>query len=179
MRDERTYLLFLNAMLANKDFPLREHNEWMLEVARKNTPGSKATDIEILVRGRKEKSPLLGELGKDKTLLMFYDIDCGVCENVIKRIGMKRGLSEAISEGRLKVVAVYTEGDTDRWLRSEKIPSGWTDAIDPDNAVSMGDAYILSDTPELYLLDADGTVLLKGTSPDEVLQYLNRNSGGR
>ena len=82
-------------------------------------------------------------------------------------------LDKAVSDGRLSVLAIYTEGDEDVWLRTlPEIPKIWTAGNDR-MGIKDGALYDLKAMPSIYLLDSHKRVVLKDASFKQVLNKLN------
>ncbi len=156
MRDEEIYILFLEAVLKLDDIsPEKEMRaRYRLNQALKNRRGTKAADFRFITSDGKETT-LLKSLGDRLTMLMFYDPDCPQCSEA------KETLSTSKLPENIKVIAVDIAGDRSRWEKTiSTMPSDWETgfAIDP---VEDEEIYVIPALPVVYLLDADGTVLLK------------------
>ena len=84
-----------------------------------------------------------------------------------------RTLEKAVSGGKLSILAIYTEGDEDVWLRNlSEIPNTW--AVGNDRmCIKDGALYDLKTMPSLYLLDSNKQIVLKDASFDQVRNQLN------
>ncbi len=163
--DDGYYCVFLQEMLA-AGFPGRERMAEMLEMASKNLPGSVAADFEYIDRGDGRRRRLSDLRGRE-VLLMFYDPECGDCARAV-------GELDSVA-GQLRMLAVYAGGDRRRWDSGKgKIPQGWTDGFDT-GAVERDELYVVGALPVMYLLDAEGRVVLKEPA---VATVLSRYSNG-
>lgn len=157
MRNEETYILFLEA-LANADYLPAEEKlrpQLRLREALKNRPGSIAADFRGRLRDGRETSLHTLTHRADTTLMIFYDPDCEHCSEVIA------AMSATPPRQGWQILAVDYTGDYDRWLRSaQKIPAAWTDifALTPE---IDGNLYSIPASPVVYLLLPDSRVLLK------------------
>lgn len=81
---------------------------------------------------------------------------------------MDEDLKNAMSEEKVTVLAVYTEGDVDVWKKSLRdMPEGWI--VVHDNTVVKEKAlYDLKAMPSIYLLDGHKKVILKDAMYGEV-----------
>jgi hypothetical protein len=85
-------------------------------------------------------------------------------------------LADAVANGRLTVLAVYTEGDPDIWnSHAGQLPKGWIDAQDPSHVILDQELYDLTAMPTLYLLDARKRVVVKDASPEQVERFVSQN----
>lgn len=55
------------------------------------------------------------------------------------------------------------------------IPDGWIDAYCPDETLLDDEVYSLRSLPAIYLIDANGKVVLKNADPLDISDYLNNN----
>ena len=88
------------------------------------------------------------------------------------RLSVSQALLKEIREGRLVILSVYPDGETDEWLGSvEKYPKEWVVA-----SMENGDRYFdLRIMPALYLVDKDKKIILRNTSLEEVEKILKEN----
>ena len=88
------------------------------------------------------------------------------------RLSVSQSLLKEVREGRLVILSVYPDGETDEWLGSvEKYPKEWVVA-----SMENGDRYFdLRIMPALYLLDKDKKIILRNTSLEEVEKILKEN----
>ena len=178
MMDEEAYILFLNAITGSRfmDSDRKVRFESQLKDALKNRRGEKASDFSFVDRNGNSNSLYGTADGRSYRLLMFYDPDCAGCEHAKAMLSGNTAINDAIADGRLKVVAVYSDGDNEVWEKSKnKIPGNWISACSPDGAVDRDEVYVIRATPTLYLLAPDNTVLLKDAQAGEIIQALSVN----
>lgn len=176
MRNETYYILYLEGLLRLRGLPEEERLRpaYQLETARKNRPGSMATDFGYLTReGRRGR--LHDTAAGSRLLLLFYDPACGHCAEILRTLQDSPVLHGLVVEKKLSVLAVYTEGDRELWKRTRgDMPAEWTVAMDTEGIVERH-LYDLPAMPILYLLDTDKTVLLKDSSPTDLEAWLLMN----
>lgn len=70
-------------------------------------------------------------------------------------------LADAVTDGKLTVLATYTEGNPEAW-RSDlsNLPANWMVGTDRE-AIKLNALYDLKAMPSLYLLDGNKKVILK------------------
>lgn len=138
---------------------------FLLEMALKNFPGSRAADFNFLLADGSESS--LHALPEDsKYLLIFYDPNCFDCHTVFDDI-QKNPLPKGV-----KVLAMDAEYDLELWKQSaESLPKEWTVGFVTD-PIEDDDIYVIQSTPAIYLLAPDKTVILKDASLPEVRDAL-------
>ncbi len=174
MRNEDFYILFLESMLRLPSLcdAERERPAYLLEMARKNRPGTRATDFKYTDRKGKSRTLHGTKVGKDaRLLLLFYDPDCQHCQETLSTLSESQTINQLIASGKLAVLAIYTEGDRPLWEKTKgSMPSEWTVGYDDSNIAENGE-YNLPSMPILYLLDKDKKVLLKETTLEGITNY--------
>lgn len=169
MRSDELYMLFLQRMSASPAFSTaeRERYAYRLKNLAKNSVGAVATDFAYV--DRKGVKRTLMDTEGEYVMLYFNDPDCEVCHAVTELFAADSLIAD---NGRLKVVAVYPDADTDEW-RSHKqpFPPSWTDAYSPGGEVGDKQLYYIRATPTIYILDREKRVVLKDPQPELVLEW--------
>lgn len=177
MYDEETYILFLENMINSPilDIARTTRLRHQLRYAKLNRPGMKAADFSYTTREGK-RSKLHATHTSCPLLLLFYDPDCDHCKEVMNRLRSSSLLEQAVASGRLSVLAIYADFDTDLWKSTNKqLPKSWTVGLNVGEIYDK-ELYSLRSLPVLYLLDTDKTVILKDISPERLEQYLANQS---
>lgn len=144
----------------------KERIGFLLEMARKNRPGTKAADFAFDNRDG-DAGTLHGLPTDRRILLIFYDPDCNHCHETFDKI-IHTEFPEPI-----RIVAIDAEYDRMLWEASASLlPAEWTVGFAAD-PVQDEDIYILTTMPTLYLLDRDKTVILKDTTLPHIMSELN------
>ncbi len=165
--------LFFASFLENyleSEFPdnaEKQRASYLLEMARKNIPGSKASDFSFLLRDGSNQS-LYEIKNKIPLLVIFYDPDCFHCLETFEEI------KTADWKKLVEIIAIDAEEDKDLWQSSSHaLPAEWTVgfAVDP---IQDNETYVFQSMPTLYLLDNDKTVLLKDASPTLVGDFMKQ-----
>lgn len=157
MYNEEHHAHFLRAMLATDRLKGldRERAEYDLDVAMKNSRGTRAADFRFVTRDGRESR--LSDFCREHSLilLMFYDPDCESCSDVIARLS--RGM---VPEGA-SVLAIDAEGDRERWdTTRDTMPADWIVGYALDGIID-DELYVLPAMPVIYILDSSATVLAK------------------
>ncbi len=174
MRNEDYYILFLEELLQLPGLPEAERLRptRQLETAKKNRPGMVATDFAYTTREgiRRTLHTTQGSL----LLVIFYDPECGHCNEIIQSLHASALLQRLIEDKVLTVLAVYTEGKEEIWKEKLSVmPQEWTVGIDNSRIVER-ELYDLPAMPTLYLLDKNKTVLLKDPNQMQLETDLTR-----
>lgn len=172
LRNDAVYVHFLRNIrpyIAN-DAAKRERNDFKLTQAKKNLPGSVATDFAYTERNGKQGR--LSTIQAKFTLVFFHDPDCENC----KRIMPLAIANKLLSRQDLVVLAIYPDKDFEAWKKDvRQYPSNWIDAYNPNGFISERLLYYIPATPSFYLLDANKRVILKDASYDTILAFLQQN----
>ena len=107
---------------------------------------------------------------------MFYNPDCKECQITTAELKRSTAISEAVSSGKLKVLAVYLDEDIEIWKKHiNDIPASWINGYDKTLSVRNNEIYDPKAIPTLYLLDKEKIVLLKDAIIGEIQTYLETN----
>ncbi len=167
MRNEEYYILFLNHAVnkGNLNEAERARAAFKLEMAMKNRPGTKAPDFSMMTR-EGDTETLSETLTDGNNVILFYDPDCNHCAEVIDY------LQNAPQLKGIKVIAVDSEEDHYLWeATKDQLPDTWTVgfALDP---IQDTEQYVFPEMPTIYLIDGNGTILLKEATMENLLNHL-------
>lgn len=172
MRDEEYYIMFLEGLLRLPALPEAERirHAYQLEMARKNRPGTTATDFTYTDRDGNLRT--LHNTKGEKLMLLFYDPKCEHCSEILRQVHESNIIRNSIDKKELTILAVYTEGNRKAWDETKNsMPQEWTVAID-ESSIVENELYSIPAMPVIYLLDGQKTVLLKDPTPAELETYL-------
>lgn len=119
--------------------------------------------------------PVGGE-GERRRVLYFYDTECGKCR--LESILLRSYLD--MCEAELDFYAIYVGSDREAWLSyikekfnvdSDKVRT--FHAWDPDGESDMYRLYGILQTPRLYYLDKDGTILGRRLTVEALQQLVS------
>ena len=162
MRNDELYLPVLEVRAESPflDDAERDKAAFQASVAMRNRVGSPAEDFSYLtIQGRPGS---LYAIKAPDTLIFFNNPGCTMCRDIRQSMLASPLIEEMVSGGKLVVLALYPDEDTDLWLSyRDEIPSNWINARDPGSTLHASGLYDLKAIPSLYLLDAKKTVLLK------------------
>lgn len=176
MRDEETYYLFLQAVDKSDfiDDARRERVKAHIKDVLKNRCGTKGADFAVTdSRGR--RTSLYGEAAPGQyRVVIFYDPECSHCHDIIETLKASEELSAAVASGRVKVMAVYADGDSEVWDKARgSMPDTWLNCVSPGGEVAHRDIYSLPAMPVIYVMDSDNTVVLKDASLPQLVEWLS------
>lgn len=148
----------------------KERPAYMLECALKNRPGERAADFDFEMPDGASSS--LYDFKAPGLVMLFFDPDCLHCHKVIKELGDSPVLQDAVSQGRVKVLAIYPYEDREGWEEFvPSMPSGWYNGINPET-IDGEQLYVFPVLPAIYLLDGDKKVLLKDARAADILNAI-------
>ena len=170
---EEAYLPFVEAVLDSKKvdklYKLRYSSQY--DVMTKNQLGMEITDFEYKLPG-KDKTYRIRKLKSPFILLYINDPECEDCSLATLRLSVSQALLNEVRAGRLTILSLYPDGETEEWLAGAKeYPQEWVVA-----SMENGDrCFDLRIMPTLYLLDKDKKIILRNASLEEVEQALKQN----
>lgn len=172
--NERLYAVYLERMLESDrlDNARKGALKFRLDLMRRNSPGSIAADFRYRMPDGRSRTLLGTPVSGNRLLLVFFDPECHSCKDIMMQMIEDRDLSMAVAEGKLTVMAVYTEGNEEVWKRTcSSMPEGWIVGND-GMSINDGALYDLKAMPSLYLLDKGKKVILKDAPYAEVRRNL-------
>lgn len=122
-----------------------------LAICRRNAPGTKAPDFSYATPGSGRERLLKPETAAD-IILFFHDPDCPRCRAFAEAMRASEAIDRCVAEGTLRIAAVDL-------------------SLNP--SVEADTLYEIRATPSVYLLRADGTVVLKEPSPQRLAAELS------
>ncbi len=117
-----------------------------LAICRRNAPGTKAPDFSYATPGGGRERLLKPGTAAD-IILFFHDPDCPRCRTFAEAMRTSEAIDRRIAEGTLRIAAVD---------------------LSLNSSVEADTLYEIRATPSVYLLRADGTVVLKEPSPQRL-----------
>lgn len=171
MLNENAYNLFLQVMLPTvaHDPVLADKLSFHKKVTETNRVGRLANNFYY--QNAQGRHSLL-DVEAPYTLLLFFDPDCGHCNEYLAALKASQNLEQTVRSGKLKVLAIYAEPHADGYRKAlQKLPASWLNGYDADDVIQSSGLYFLRAMPTLILLDERKTVLFKDCTPEDVDQF--------
>ena len=172
--DERIYGAFLKRMAKSNfiDEYSKSSLEFRLKLIERNNPGDVATQFTYYLVNGDERTLMNTDTKGNCMLVIFCDPLCDSCHKVMTELTGNEALRKLVDDNKLTVLAVYTEGDEEAWRKSLKdIPRSWIVGTDRQGVKDKA-LYDLKAMPSLYFLSPDKKVMLKDTSPEELVSII-------
>ena len=143
----------------------------LLALVTRNQQGSIATDFTYtLANGTQGR---LHKISAPFTMIWFYNPGCGECARTKAQIEATGYLDLLHSVGALEVLALYPDGEVDKWREAlPENPEWWISAYDKERVIQRKGLYDLKAIPTIYLLDAQKRVILKDPGVEGLLEVL-------
>lgn len=173
--NEMLYSVYLEVLLGKlpQADAMRSSYEFKLALLKRNSPGNTATDFTYYLSDGSQRKLSATPVKNNCLLLLFYDPECESCHEVLLQMASDVTLAEAVRNGKLSVLAVYTEGNDEAWRKAlPDMPKGWIVGTDRE-AIKLGALYDLKAMPSLYLLDGNKRVILKDASYERIVRYIS------
>lgn len=114
----------------------------------------------------------LSEVKADYTVLIFWDVDCGHCQDEIPVL--LKVYNEMIKQNiDIKVYSVYTQNDAEKYLKyitDHQLP--WINVYDGARVNNTIQKYDVFSTPVIYVLDKNKTIRAKRIEAGKILQII-------
>lgn len=172
MQSDDLYLAFIRPIIDNKkvdkNAKLRyQHQAQVLNGSREGMIAPKFNYADLL--GNKGTFEI--DTMKTGTLLFFNDPDCDDCRMARIRLDADIATTTLVDKDIIDVVSVYAGEPDEQWqTQAIQNPKSWTTVAAPD--VDL--AYDLRYSPQFYLLNPNGAILLKTPNIETVIAIMSR-----
>lgn len=134
-----------------------------------NARGTQAADFTFIdtdgVRGT------LYGVKSDYTALIFVNPGCHACNDVVVPFSDEL-VMRLISEGRLTVLGIYIDDETDKWMEGrDELPAHWVNGYDPAGIIRSDSIYSVRAIPSIYILDKEKKVIMKDAVPQRAVAF--------
>jgi hypothetical protein len=145
---------------------------YRLSLMKKNKTGEIAADFAYTLPSGKINH--LYDIKTNYTILLFYDPECHLCEELITSLKLSSIIQSIHRKGELEVLAVYPGDEGAAWKkRGKTIPENWING--QNTSIKKDELYDLKTIPTLYLLDKDKKVLLKDINFNTLEKWIEKN----
>jgi hypothetical protein len=173
MRNDEFYIPVLEEMLESPVVKEKIRPAYLLELAKRNRPGEKATDFTYTLTDGKKAT--LHSIRSDYTLLFFYNPDCHNCQEVSEQLQGSLTVRYLLKDKKITILAVYPDEDLKAWRNYLlRVPKEWINSYDATIRLKNEEIYDLKAIPTLYLLDKEKVVLLKDPTFERLENYLQQ-----
>jgi hypothetical protein len=170
---DEVYIKFLNTMLANKK----------ISDVRKAKYKAQLITLQNSLKGQKlqpftyqtvEKKTNKFETIAPFTLLEFGSPSCADCRLAKLKLETNSTISDLLEQGKLDIYFIVPDADSeDGWEYSLlNYPYNWRVGV----GEALDEVYDIRTSPTLYLLDANGVILEKNLSIEEMINIIERNT---
>lgn len=169
--DEDMYIMALEKFIASPNVPAEEKErlKYNRNMAMKNRVGEKAANFGYVTKSGRRGT--LYSVKGDYILVYFNDPACEECKMMKSELEASQIINNAVTEGKLKILAVSVDGKKDEWTKVS-VPVKWIDACDDKNVIAGRELYDIPSLPVLYLLDRSCRVVQKNTNIAKVEEKL-------
>lgn len=113
-------------------------------------------DFRYIVEGNDSVFSLYN-IKTDSLIILFYDPDCGHCQDEIKKLRKDKQLNKSIKKGLCLVLTIPPDISKEEWKKCvKKMPKQWINAWSEDRDTII--TKYLWRVPEIFYLDKDKRV---------------------
>jgi thiol-disulfide isomerase/thioredoxin len=140
-----------------------------VDLIRPNLIGKKAENM--VMDSYKGVFVSLYDVGKDFTILYFWEPDCGHCKEATPKLKVYYDKPKDYS---LEVFAVCTTSDKAKWTKYiEDNKLTWINGWDPKRSSHFDYYYNVQSTPTVYILDKSKKIIAKKLSVEEIGPFID------
>ena len=168
LRSDELYIPVLEAQIAAPFYDEYEKMvpQYDLALASQNRILKKANDFRYTVASGRTSN--LYSLKADFVLIYINNPGCPMCRQIQEQLVASQIVTDALKDGRLKILAIYPDEDLTLW-HEHPLPKSWINGYDRGRRLEKDRLYDLRAIPAMYLLDREKKVLVKdSTSVPEV-----------
>lgn len=143
------------------------------EKVQRYAPQEPAADVALTLADGSE-TRLAHLLGRSQyTLVYFNNPDCSSCREMKTRLQQSAAVQQMHTSGALQIVSIYTDEEPELWrAHLNEYPASWTVAMDAQQSILQQGLYDMRTTPSLYVLDAQGRIVLADTTLEEIEKFI-------
>jgi len=116
----------------------------------------------------------LSQIHTEYIILYFFDPTNDACKQNTIFLQHNPFISLALTEKRLKILAIYTKNNYEAWHKWAVSETKWTHGWDKNNTIKNKNLYDLSTLPTIYLLDKNKKVLMKECNTEQLNSFFEK-----
>ena len=164
---DELYLPFAEAVASNKriDKASKARFAHQAKILKNSMTGKRFASLPYTTREGQSRN--LDSDSAQVLVVFFNDPDCDDCNMARIRLDADISMTELISEGKAKIVAMSLTEPSDEWKQSVgSYPSAWSVGANPDADLTVD---LRNGTPDFYIIDKNHNVRFKHLTIDQVL----------
>lgn len=164
---DELYLPFAEAVASNKriDKASKARFAHQAKILKNSMTGKRFASLPYTTREGQSRN--LDSDSAQVLVVFFNDPDCDDCNMARIRLDADISMTELISEGKAKIVAISLTEPSDEWKQSVgSYPSAWSVGANPDADLTVD---LRNGTPDFYIIDKNHNVRFKHLTIDQVL----------
>lgn len=173
---DEIYMQFIKGVLSNKKINVKSKNRYLEQIKMLNSSQVDATASQFSYITRHGATHTFYEQPGEYYLLYFHGPDTDSYGMSRLRMETDVAINNLSKSGRLKVFDIYVGEPGEGWKESvSSLPYEW----EVGYSTTVGDAIDVRELPEIYLLDKDHKIMVRGLTVEHVLniaQALNNQT---
>ncbi|MDE6534256.1 MAG: DUF5106 domain-containing protein [Muribaculaceae bacterium] len=161
---DEVYVKFLNAFIKNKKIPDSRKNKYRIQLAslEKTIIGSPVPEFKFTDRHGKDATyfPMT-----TPTILIFGNPSLTDWRLSRLRMESNTALSQAVEKGKVNVIYIVSSENPDWKNEISDYSDKWTVGYAP----TIGESFDLRVMPSIYVIGADGKIILKNVTPENAI----------
>ncbi len=173
---DEVYMQFIKGVLSNKKINPKSKTRYLEQIKMLNSSQVDATAPQFSYTTRHGATHTFYEQPGEYSLLYFHGPDTDSYGMTRLRMETDVAINNLSKSGRLKIFDIYVGAPDAGWKESvESLPYEWEVGYSP----SVGDNIDVRELPEMYLIDKDRKIMVRGLTVEHLLniaQALNKQT---
>lgn len=173
---DEVYMQFIKGVLSNKKINVKSKARYLDQIKMLNSSQVDATAPQFSYTTRHGATHSLYEQPGEYSLLYFHGPDTDSYGMTRLRMETDVAINNLSKSGRLKIFDIYVGTPESGWKESvETLPYEWEIGY----STTVGDVIDVRELPEMYLLDKDRKIMVRGLTIEHLLniaQALNNQT---
>lgn len=125
------------------------------------------------LKGPEGDPVVLHDIEASYLVVYFWDSECPYCLEAAPKL---KEAWEQLREEGVKVAAVNTERDSDKWLEAiSDYPEEWIHMHDKEREAQVLDTYSIYAIPKIYILDEEKRILARDIGIDHIVGFIRQD----